>query len=178
MRQLSFPGFTKRYVASLSQAGTTAIYPLTREAASENPRLREPLLLYALSNGQEKVLMAAAKNTPLAEAYGSLLQKYDYASMLSSLREQDPTLPQEYRKVWSSYLSVSGKGDRDRRVKALLREKIMQAKQEKGVSTYRICQDIGLNNSNINSWLKNGSDDKVSLDTARRVYDYLQSVVS
>ncbi len=122
--------------------------------------------------------MAAAKNTPLAEAYGSLLQKYDYASMLSSLREQDPTLPQEYRKVWSSYLSVSGKGDRDRRVKALLREKIKQAKQKKGVSTYRICQDIGLNNSNINSWLKNGCDDKVSLDTARRVYDYLQSVVS
>ena len=61
MRQLSFPGFTKRYVASLSQAGTTAIYPLTREAASENPRLREPLLLYALSNGQEKVLMAAGR---------------------------------------------------------------------------------------------------------------------
>ena len=177
MRQLSFPGFTKRYVASLSQAGTTAIYPLTREAASENPRLREPLLLYALSNGQEKVLMAAAKNTPLAEAYGNLLQKYDYASMLSSLREQDPALPQEYLKVWSSYLSITGKGDRDRRVKALLRTKIMQVKQNKSVSTYRICRDLGLNNSNINCWLKNGNDDKVSLDTARRVYEYLQSTV-
>ena len=177
MRKLTFPGFTKRYVASLSQTGTTAIYPLTQEAASENPRLREPLLLYALSNGQEKVLMAAAKNTPLAEAYGNLLQKYDYASMLSSLREQDPALPQDYHKVWSSYLSVTGKGDRDRRVKALLREKIIQSKQKKGISTYRICQDLGLNNSNINCWLKNGSDDKVSLETARRVYEYLQSTV-
>ena len=176
MRQLTFPGFTKRYVASLSQTGTTAIYPLTREAASENPRLREPLLLYALSNGQEKVLMAAAKNTPLAEAYGSLLQKYDYASMLASLREQDRALPQEYRKVWTSYLSVSGKGERDRRVKALLREKILDAKREKGVSTYRICRDLGLNNSNVNYWLKNGSGDKVGLDAARRINDYLQSL--
>ena len=176
MRQLTFPGFTKRYVASLSQTGTTAIYPLTREAASENPRLREPLLLYALSNGQEKVLMAAAKNTPLAEVYGSLLQKYDYASMLASLREQDRALPQEYRKVWTSYLSVSGKGERDRRVKALLREKILDAKREKGVSTYRICRDLGLNNSNVNYWLKNGSGDKVGLDAARRINDYLQSL--
>ena len=176
MRQLTFPGFTKRYVASLSQTGTTAIYPLTREAASENPRLREPLLLYALSNGQEKVLMAAAKNTPLAEAYGNLLQKYDYASMLASLREQDRALPQEYRKVWTSYLSVSGKGERDRRVKALLREKILDAKREKGVSTYRICRDLGLNNSNVNYWLKNGSGDKVGLDAARRINDYLQSL--
>lgn len=177
MRKLTFPGFTKRYVASLSLSGTTAIYPLTREAASVNPRLREPLLLYALSNGQEKVLMAAAKNTPLAEAYGNLLQKYDYASMLSSLREQNPALPHEYHKVWSSYLSVTEKCDRDQRVKALLREKIMQAKQKNDVSTYRICQDLGLNNSNINCWLKNGSDDKVSLETARRVYEYLQSTV-
>lgn len=177
MRQLTFPGFTKRYVASLSRVGTTAIYPLTREASTYNPRLREPLLLYALSNGQEKVLMAAAKNTPLAESYRSLLQKYDYASMLSSLRELDPALPQEYLKIWSSYLSVIGKNDRDLRVKALLREKIMQAKQAKNVSTYRICQDLGLNNSNINCWLKNSSDDKVSLNTARRVYNYLQSTV-
>ena len=76
MRQLTFPGFTKQYVASLSRAGTTAIYPLTREAVAQNHRLREPLLLYALANGQEKVLMTAVRNTPLAEYYGGLLRNY------------------------------------------------------------------------------------------------------
>ena len=175
MRQLTFPGFTKQYVASLSRAGTTAIYPLTREAVTQNHRLREPLLLYALANGQEKVLMTAVRNTPLAEYYGGLLQKYDYDAMLSALRDQDPSLPQEYRKVWSSYLSVSQKGERDRRVKSLLRERILQVQQEKGVSTYRICRDLGLNNSNINCWLKHGCDEKVSLDTARRIAEFLSA---
>ena len=157
MRQLTFPGFTKQYVASLSRAGTTAIYPLTREAVAQNYRLREPLLLYALANGQEKVLMTAVRNTPLAEYYGGLLQKYDYDAMISALRDQDQ------------------KGERDRRVKSLLRERILQVQQEKGVSTYRICRDLGLNNSNINCWLKHGCDEKVSLDTARRIAEFLSA---
>ena len=175
MRQITFPGFTKQYVVSLSHAGTTAIYTLTREAATQNLRLREPLLLYALANGQEKVLMTAARNTVLAEYYGNLLEKYNYDAMLSALRDQDPSLPQEYQKVWASYLSVSRKGERDQRVKGLLREKILQTQQEKRISTYRICRDLGLNNPNVNCWLKNGRDEKVSLDTARRIFDYLQS---
>ncbi len=77
--------------------------------------------------------------------------------------------------MWASYLSVSRKGERDRRVKGLLREKILQTQQEKRVSTYRICRDLGLNNPNVNCWLKNGRDEKVSLDTARKIFDYLQS---
>lgn len=175
MKPLTFPGFTKKYVAELSLASTTAIYPLTREAVSANPRLREPLLLYALANGREQVLLTAARHTPLYEPYQALLRRYDYAELLSALREQDPSLPPEYRKVWSSYVSVSQKGQRDRRVKAQLRINALRLQAEKGVSTYRICKDLGLNNSNVNYWLKNGDGEKISLNAARRILAYLQN---
>ena len=106
MRQITFPGFTKQYVVSLSHAGTTAIYPLTREAAAQNHRLREPLLLYALANGQEKVLMTAARNTVLAEYYGNLLENSKTVRKISS-----PSRPASQALMTSE---VSGEHSRSR----------------------------------------------------------------
>ena len=48
MRELTFVGFLSRYVRELSMSGTNSISKLAREAATNNYRLREPLLLYAL----------------------------------------------------------------------------------------------------------------------------------
>ena len=48
MRELTFVGFLSRYVRELSMSGTNSISKLASEAATDNYRLREPLLLYAL----------------------------------------------------------------------------------------------------------------------------------
>lgn len=47
MRQLTFTGFLKSYVKELSYSGTSAFRKLVAEAIEDNPRLKEPLLLYA-----------------------------------------------------------------------------------------------------------------------------------
>ena len=51
MRQLTFSGFTKKYVEELSLSKTSAIYQLVREATTKNRRLKEPIYLYAASTG-------------------------------------------------------------------------------------------------------------------------------
>ena len=175
MRRLTFRGFMERYVMSLSYHKTIAIYPLAREAASDNPRLKEPLFLYAMSAGKVKTLMRAVGQSKLRDAYEPLLKNYNVLTLMTALADQSVELPEEYLKVWRSYQSEANGAERDARVKELMRRRILQIQRDKRVSTYRICQDLKINNSNVNSWLKHGASGKISIDHAREVLSYLES---
>ena len=48
MRKLTFEGFLKQYVAELSGIQTVSVHKLA-DCKTENPRLKEPLFLYALA---------------------------------------------------------------------------------------------------------------------------------
>ena len=69
MRELTFRGFLKQYVFSLSSLNTYGLYKLTAEAATTNPRLREPLFLYALFSDKSDVLLQATKDYNLKKVY-------------------------------------------------------------------------------------------------------------
>jgi len=105
MRELTFTGFLKSYVRALSAAETNSLYKLTKEAADENPRLREPLLLYAKFTDNTDVLLRAAKKTALYSEYKNLANRYDKAGFEAALQNASSPLPEEYKKVWRSYLS-------------------------------------------------------------------------
>lgn len=175
MRELTFAGFTKKYVEELSVEHTTAIYKLLREAVTQNARLKEPLYLYAVSNGRLKTLLTASKKTAFYDEYLRLSKEFICPELLNGLEAGTSELAQEYQKVWRSFCSVKGKAKRDERVKNMMAEKIKRLQEEKEVTTYRICKDLGLNNANVNHWLKNGCNGKVSMSTARRVLQYMDS---
>jgi hypothetical protein len=174
MRNLTFPGFLAQYVTELSQGNTSAVYPLVREAASTNARLREPLYLYAAANGRLKTLLTAARNTGLYGEYAAMSAAYPYDTLVDLLEQQAEELPTGYQKVWDSYRSRAALPQREERVKTMMRDRVVTMQVEKQVSTYRIAKDLGLNNSNLNSWLKHGTGGKVSLATARRVLHYME----
>ncbi|MBO4831174.1 MAG: transcriptional regulator [Oscillospiraceae bacterium] len=173
MRQLTFPGFMARYVRGLSANNSGAIYALSREALRDNPRLREPLYLYALSTGREKVLLKAVRGTALRKEYEQMSALYSYEDLLEAFKTTPEKLPEGYRKVWMSFVSAAERTDRDSRVKALIRDRVNSLREEKHVSVYNISKNLDLNNSNLNDWLKNDTPGKVSLKTARAVLRYL-----
>ncbi|NLA87579.1 MAG: hypothetical protein GX847_09965, partial [Clostridiales bacterium] len=105
MRELTFTGFLKSYVRSLSEAETNSLYKLAKEAADKNPRLRDPLLLYAKFTDNTNVLLRAAKKTALYSEYKNLANRYDKAGFEAALQDASSPLPEEYKKVWRSYLS-------------------------------------------------------------------------
>ena len=176
MRVLTFPGFLGQYVHALSLSGSKSLYKLAKEAASSNPRLREPLFLYALFSDKSHVLSAAARSLPVVREYEELLGRYDKESMESALINDDPALGVEYRKVYKSYLSVRDKKKNENQTKALMRGKILRLQNEAGVSDYRIYKDLNINQGNLHAYLKHGDCSKVSLDTARKTVDYLESL--
>lgn len=175
MRQLTFGGFTKRYVQQVSLAGTTAVYVLTREASTKNLRLREPLFLYAISNQCLNTLLTASRKTDLYENYRQLADTFSYAELLEALATKSSVLSERYHKVWDSFQSELAQSERDARVKKLIATRVRTLQKTTGISTYRLCKELGINNSNVNTWLKNDDVRQISLNNARRILDYLSN---
>ena len=176
MRELTFPGFLKSYVRELSLTHSTGVRVLTKEAAERNPRLREPLYLYALFTGQEVSLLKAVRGTKLFDDYERMKKCYDRTAMEKLLWEDSPELPVGYRKVWKSYAAYKGRGRRDNETKDLMRKEIIRLQAQYGISNYRLYTDLHLNPGNLNTWLKHGDGRKVSLKTARSVLEHARSV--
>ena len=63
------------------------------------PRLKEPLLLYALAFNKVELLLRYTANSTIAEEYEQLSNRYSLAQMLLLLEKQSPELPEGYRKV-------------------------------------------------------------------------------
>lgn len=176
MRELTFAGFLTRYVHQLSLEGTNSVYKLAKEAGTDNPRLREPLALYACWQGKESLLLQAAKQTELRDFYACFFTAHSTDSLKKALEQQDPTIPEEYRKVWRSYQSMKNRASAEDHTKELMRGKLKRIQEKKGISNYRIYTDLKLNPGNLNAWLKHGDSGKVSLDTARKALRYVESV--
>ena len=174
MRELTFRGFLTQYVRQLSKADTNSIFKLTREAATENPRLREPLILYALYTDKQDVLLRAAQHTGLYDSFSEMC-RHDIVSMTQFLESRSPLLSTEYHKVWKSYQSTKNKGAADDHTKELMRRKVLRLQAQKGITNYRIYTDLKLNPGNLNAWLKHGNTTKVSLETARQTLRYIEA---
>lgn len=176
MRELTFKGFLTQYVKQLSKQDTNSLYKLAEEAYSTNPRLREPLFLYALYAQKMDVLLRAAKEPWLYSKYHQMAEQYTADTMTELLQQGSEQLPVEYQKVWRSYCSQKNKGLADNHTKELMRQKVKRLQEKNGVTNYRIYTDLKLNPGNLNAWLKHGDSDKVSLETARTTLRYVESV--
>ena len=174
MRELTFRGFLTQYVRQLSAQETNSLYKLAAEASSNNPRLREPLFLYAVYSQKQTVLLQATKEPELRMEYHRLASLYTAESMTDLFEQASPLLPAEYHKVWKSYQSRKNRSQADDHTKELMRQKVKRLQAKNGVTNYRIYTDLKLNPGNLNAWLKHGDADKVSLETARMAVRYVE----
>lgn len=174
MRELTFKGFLARYVKQLSKSKTNSLYKLAKEASSDNTRLREPLLLFALYSGKQTVLLQATKDQKLFAEYQRMVSLYSADQITQMFEDSASALPNEYHKVWRSFQSQKNRGQSDDHTKELMRLKVKKLQEQCGVSNYRIYTDLNLNPGNVNAWLKHGAADKVSLETARTILHYLE----
>ena len=175
MRELTFCGYLRKYVRAMSNADSCGLYPLAREAVSTNLRLREPLFLYALFSGKENVLMSATKDEDLRHEYSLLLEKYDRNQMEKALIDYDESIPERYQRVYRSYLAARNRNLVENDVKAAMHSHILELKQAKCISAYRIYTDLGYNPSNLNAFIKHGDCSKLSLQKVRSVLHYLEA---
>ena len=177
MRELTFLGFLTRYVRQLSLSNTNGLYKLAQEASTNNPRLREPLFLYALYAQKTNLLLQAAKDEALHQYYQTMLNTYSMESISNAFTMHSTNLAEEYHKVWKSYLNVKNRNQADNHTKELMRNKVKRLQEQHKVTNYRIYTDLKLNPGNLNAWLKHGNCDKVSLDVARQTLRYVENII-
>lgn len=174
MRKLTFEGFLKQYVAELSGAQTASIHKLA-DCVQDNPRLKEPLYLYALAFDKVNLLLRYTKDPAHLAEYGRFSKLYSLEQMLTLLENQSPELPEGYLKVWRSYCSVRDAALADNDTKELIHRRVVEIQQKKHLTNYRIYADLKLNPGNVNAWLKHNDSSKMSLDCARQIYKYAKS---
>lgn len=174
MRKLTFAGYLKRYVKTLSLGNTNSIVKLVNEVP-RNHRLQEPLLLYALSIGKTDYLLRIAAGSILYTQYKALVQEHSLPEMVKALEEKATSLDSNYHKLYNSYLSRRNLPETNNDTKMLMHNKIKCLQAQKKISNYRIYTDLRLNPGNINSFLKNSEVKKISLETARAIIGYLEN---
>jgi hypothetical protein len=175
MRRLSFSGYLESYVQYLSGRRTLALSQLAALVPSE-PRLGEPLLLWATKTGRDRRLLELLEGQSGWQSELETLVSLGRRNRLeTALAEEDPQLRPEYSKVWRSYLARADAPARDAGLKLEARKRALALEAAKSVTRYRMAKDLGLNPGNLHAFLTQGNASKLSLDRAFELVSYLEA---
>ncbi len=175
MRQLTFGGYLDSYVRYLAGRDTHALSRLADLARTE-PRLTEPLLLWAVKRGHDARLSQMLAGQPgLAHELKVLVALERDGRLESAISAEDPRLRPEYSKVWRSYVARRDASARDAHLKLEARKRVLALESAKGVTRYRMAKDLGLNPGNLHAFLAQGNPSKLSLDRALQLVSYLEA---
>ena len=175
MRPLTFKGFLRSYLRDLSGSSSISLSKLIAQAEVDNPRLREPLFLYAFAAGKQEYFLHLTKEIPAFHDASQLAHNYSWEKLMSAFEEQVTSLPERYQKVYDSYRSKRDRFEHEDHTKTLMWKKIAKLKQQKGISNYRIYRSLGLNPGNANAFLTHGDTSKLSLATTRKTLSFLEA---
>lgn len=168
---LTFKGFLRQYCRELSGLDTDSLKKLCATAATDAPRLAEPLFLLAAEEGRLDYLMKAAKGTRLEAAYARHAQSLKQAGSVAALLESAET-PERLRKVRRAFESRRDASKADRRIIELMRKATLDAMERRRLTAYRICKALDLNLGNVYAYLGKGDVSKVNRNTTCRIMEY------
>ena len=168
MRQLTFSGFLDRYIRELSGLDRIDIAKMAVMADGQMPRIKEPLVVYASLKRSPQTIRKLFGNTSLKDDYNSffaLCDNYDENYFMS--------LPENYKKLYKSYLSVRDQKENKKRIKQLYRDNILKLRNSSGITDYKICKTLNINHGNLHSFLYQGRCENISLENVRKIYDLI-----
>lgn len=169
MRKLSLKSYLEKQMVTLSGLNSKSLYR-SSAMSEKNARLKDTVVLY---------LMLFVRD----DLKRHLLNKYPYLSSgcekLTGITQEnaerfleDDSLS-EYRTIYENYLNTIGTHDNENRIKRMMYQRIVQLQAEKGISNYAVYKALKLNPGNANAFLKNADVSKLSLDTVRRILEFV-----
>ncbi len=172
---LTFKGFLRAYCRELTGLSTDNLRKLLQAVLGDAPAAAEVVMAFAAAQGKEDYLAELARDTRLEAEYARVAREIKRAGAIESY-VQSEAAPERYRKAWLAYCAKREAAVNDRRVVALMGEKLRVLMEEKDLTTYRLCKDLGLNKGNIYAFLHKGDASKISRRTARRILSYVEAL--
>lgn len=163
MRKLTFITFLERYIYDLTKDISLNIHKLLT-LHNDNHRIREVTILYAVFSNKKEILMKYLND----EKEKQLINKLSKKNYLDDAFDE-----YNFKKIWNSYLNTVNRCKYNNDIKSKIRNKIVSLMKTKNITNYRVYKDLRLNQGNINDFLKNNSGEKVSLDTVKKIYNYV-----
>ena len=169
MRKLSLKSYLEKQMVTLSGLNSKSLYR-SSAMSEKNARLKDTVVLY---------LMLFVKD----DLKWHLLNKYSYLSpgcekLAGITQENAESFLEEgslsnYRTIYENYLNIVSTHDNENRIKQMMYDRIVQLQAEKGISNYAVYKALKLNPGNANAFLKNADVSKLSLDTVRRILEFV-----
>lgn len=169
MRELTFKGYLLSELQTLSGVKSTSLYTFSH-IAEKNARLKDTLCLYLVLFTEEKLLNRLVKKYSYLKIPCSKLSELNETNVDSYLHRDDLS---EYETIYKNYLYMRNKKAHDNKIKEMMFLRITETIKLKNITNYRIYTTLGLNPGNANAFLKNGDVSKVSLDTTRRILQFV-----
>ena len=174
---LTFKGFLRIYCRELTGLNTDSLRKLYAAVNSTAPAAAEAVMVFAAVQGKEQYLANISRGTYFYEQYCTMankLQKYKDKDMDIEQYLASKDAPARYKKVLDAYYGYKFSINADRRIIALMRDKILAALTASKTTIYSICKALDLNKGNVYAYLRKGNTSKVSKQTARRIMAYVQ----
>ena len=170
MGKLSLRGFLAKYLRELSGLERLNLARLALLADGAMPRIRAPLVVYAYIRHPSDVIESLFANTSSLEEYSK------YFSTNPKLTNQFfNELPEEYKKLYQSYILVRDEGNIEKHIKALYRDKIIEIQKSNNISTYTIAKALNINHGNLYAFLHQEKIKSICINKVRAIYEHLQS---
>ena len=172
---LTFKGFLRAYCRELTGLQTDSLKKLINASALNSPSVAEAVMVFASVQGKTDYAVRLAHGTWMEEGYKAIATQLEQCEDIEKFLCSD-FAPERYRKVFLAYKAQKSAIDADRRVIALMHEKILDALNKSSTSIYSVCKQLGLNKGNIYAYLNSADVSKVSRDTARRILQFAESL--
>lgn len=169
MRKLSLKSYLEKQMVTLSGLNSKSLYRFSA-LSEKNARLKNTVVLYLMLFVKEDL------KRHLLNKYPYLSSGYEKLSGITpenveSFLTDDPL--SEYRTIYENYMNTIGKQDNENRMKRIMYDRIVLLQQEKEITNYAVYKALNLNPGNANAFLKNGDVSKLSLDTVRRILEFV-----
>ena len=175
MRRPRLSRWLKKEVMHLAGLESFSLRKAAAVAQDGCPRAAAPLLLFALCSGRTERLLDYVWRDDVRvsfEAVATMLEGKDIESIaIAGGRIEE--LPREYAKHLDSYHACYHASETKAESKKLRWERSRMLLLQKGVPVAQISRDLGLNQGNLNAYLKHGDVSKLSLANADAVMRYL-----
>ena len=145
---------------------------------SHAPQAAEAVFLYALECGVVQQMRKHLCDAEVVSFWDEMaVASSHYAGRAEEfLRKKHDLLPVRMQKVIAAYDAIEAQTENDDRVVALMGQKTVEALKQAGLTRYRLCKDLSLNEGNVYAWLA-GDPSKVSRAVARKAWRYAESLI-
>ena len=175
MMRPSFDRWLRREIVRLAGADRFNLRKLAASAQGNNPRLLEPLYLYAYATDTLDRLYSLTWREEVLASYEQATKALNGADLSeAALRnEQIPDLPRDYSKFLEAYRVAYENPEIKAESKQLRWQRSHELQLQKGVSNAEIYHALSLNPGNVNAYMKHGALEKLSLANATKIMEYL-----